>query len=81
MADDACAGGGTTMIRAAHVQATRQVSNAALLAMGVYEARAPEKFGGTSGSVVSDPEGHEIELLQLPTTAYHSGVCHEVVRS
>ena len=41
-------------------------SHAALIEMGAHEVRAPSKFGAMSASFVSDPEGHEIELLQLP---------------
>ena len=44
-------------------------SHAALVAMGAREVRAPGMFGAISVSFVSDPEGHEIELLQLPGSA------------
>lgn len=44
-------------------------SHAALIATGASEVRAPAKFGAMSVSFVSDPEGHEIELLQLPPAA------------
>ena len=40
-------------------------SHADLIAMGAHEVRAPGAFGAMSVSFVSDPEGHEIELLQL----------------
>ena len=44
-------------------------SHADLLAMGAHEVRAPGTFGAMSVSFVSDPEGHEIELLQLPAAS------------
>ena len=43
-------------------------THAALIAKGASEARAPTKFGAMTVSFVSDPEGHQIELLQLPAT-------------
>ena len=45
------------------------VAHAGLIAMGAHEVRAPGAFGAMSVSFVSDPEGHEIELLQLPVAA------------
>ena len=44
-------------------------THAALIAAGASEARAPAKFGAMTVSFVSDPEGHQIELLQLPAPA------------
>ena len=44
-------------------------AHTALIAAGANEVRAPAKFGTMSVSFVSDPEGHEIELLQLPPAA------------
>ena len=41
-------------------------SHADLIAMGAHEVRPPSAFGALSVSFVSDPEGHEIELLQMP---------------
>ena len=43
--------------------------HARLLAAGAAEVRPPAAFGGMVVSFVSDPEGHEIELLQLPAAA------------
>lgn len=40
-------------------------SHAELVALGAREVRPPANFGAMSVSFVSDPEGHEIELLQL----------------
>ena len=40
-----------------------------LIAMGAHEVRTPGIFGAMTVSFVSDPEGHEIELLQLPAAA------------
>ena len=45
------------------------VAHAGLIALGAHEVRPPAIFGGMTVSFVSDPEGHEIELLQLPATA------------
>ena len=44
-------------------------SHAALIAIGAHEVRAPAIFGAMLVSFVSDPEGHEIELLQLSAVA------------
>lgn len=44
-------------------------AHAGLLSAGASEARAPATFGAMTVSFVSDPEGHEIELLQLPAAA------------
>ena len=44
-------------------------THAALIAGGASEARAPARFGAMTVSFVSDPEGHQIELLQLPAPA------------
>ena len=44
-------------------------SHADLIALGALEVRPPGTFGAMSVSFVSDPEGHEIELLQLPITS------------
>ena len=44
-------------------------SHANLIAMGALEVRAPDTFGAMTVSFVSDPEGHEIELLQLPAAS------------
>ena len=44
-------------------------THAELLTAGGHEVRAPGTFGAMSVSFVSDPEGHEIELLQLPAAA------------
>ena len=44
-------------------------AHAGLIARGGHEVRPPGIFGAMSVSFVSDPEGHEIELLQLPTAA------------
>ena len=44
-------------------------THAELLAAGAHEVRAPGTFRAMSVSFVSDPEGHEIELLQLPAAA------------
>jgi catechol 2,3-dioxygenase-like lactoylglutathione lyase family enzyme len=43
--------------------------HAAALTKGAAEVRAPAVFGGMTVSFISDPEGHEIELLQLPAAA------------
>ena len=43
--------------------------HAGLVALGGHEVRPPGPFGAMSVSFVSDPEGHEIELLQLPITS------------
>jgi len=43
--------------------------HAAAIAKGASEVRAPAAFGGMKVSFISDPEGHEIELLQLPAAA------------
>lgn len=40
-------------------------AHAELITAGANEVRAPATFGTMSVSFVSDPEGHEIELLQL----------------
>ena len=45
------------------------VSHAALHTMGANEVRGREKSRAMSVSFLSDPEGYEIEFLQLPTTA------------
>ena len=44
-------------------------AHAGLIAMGGHEVRPPGTFGAMSVSFVSDPEGHEIELLQLPAAS------------
>ena len=44
-------------------------AHAGLIALGGHEVRAPGTFGTMSVSFVSDPEGHEIELLQLPAAS------------
>ena len=44
-------------------------AHAGLIALGAHEVRAPGTFGAMTVSFVSDPEGHEIELLQLPAAA------------
>ena len=44
-------------------------THAALIAGGASEVRAPAKFDAMTVSFVSDPEGHQIELLQLPASA------------
>ena len=44
-------------------------AHARLIALGGHEVRAPGAFGAMSVSFVTDPEGHEIELLQLPIAA------------
>ena len=44
-------------------------AHAGLIALGAREVRPPAIFGGMTVSFVSDPEGHEIELLQLPPAA------------
>ena len=44
-------------------------SHEKLIAMGAHEVRAPGIFGAMLVSFVSDPEGHEIELLQLSAVA------------
>ena len=44
-------------------------AHAGLIALGGHEVRPPGAFGAMSVSFVSDPEGHEIELLQLPAAA------------
>lgn len=43
--------------------------HAKAIAGGATEVRAPAAFGGMKVSFVADPEGHEIELLQLPAAA------------
>lgn len=43
-----------------------EADHARLLGLGASEVRAPAAFGGMKVSFVADPEGHEIELLQLP---------------
>lgn len=43
--------------------------HARLMGLGAAEVRAPASFGGMTVSFVNDPEGHEIELLQLPAAA------------
>lgn len=43
--------------------------HARLISHGAAEARAPASFGAMKVSFVTDPEGHEIELLQLPAAA------------
>lgn len=40
-------------------------AHADLVALGAREVRPPSAFGAMSVSFISDPEGHEIELLQL----------------
>ena len=40
-------------------------THADLIASGAQEVRPPGTFGAMTVSFVSDPEGHEIELLQL----------------
>lgn len=40
-------------------------SHAELVAFGAHEVRPPANFRAMSVSFVSDPEDHEIELLQL----------------
>lgn len=44
-------------------------SHAKLIAMGAHEVRTPGIFGAMTVSFVSDPEGHQMELLQLPAAA------------
>ena len=44
-------------------------AHAGLITAGASEVRAPATFGTMTASFVSDPEGHEIELLQLPAAA------------
>ena len=44
-------------------------AHAGLITAGAREVRAPATFGAMTVSFVSDPEGHEIELLQLPAAA------------
>ena len=44
-------------------------THAELIAAGASEARAPATFGAMTVSFVCDPEGHQIELLQLPAAA------------
>ncbi len=44
-------------------------AHAGLIALGAREVRAPATFDAMTVSFVSDPEGHEIELLQLPVAA------------
>ena len=44
-------------------------AHAGLIKAGAREVRAPATFGAMTVSFVSDPEGHEIELLQLPAPA------------
>ena len=44
-------------------------AHAGLIALGAQEVRAPGTFGAMTVSFVSDPEGHEIELLQVPPAA------------
>ena len=44
-------------------------AHAGLIALGAHEVRAPGTFGAMTVSFVSDPEGHEIELLQLPAAS------------
>ena len=44
-------------------------AHAGLIALGAHEVRAPGTFGAMTVSFVSDPEGHEIELLRLPAAA------------
>lgn len=39
------------------------------LTAGATEVRAPVAFGAMKVSFIADPEGHEIELLQLPAAA------------
>lgn len=46
-----------------------EAEHARVLGLGASEARAPIAFGGMKVSFVTDPEGHEIELLQLPAAA------------
>lgn len=46
-----------------------EADHARLLGLGASEVRAPAAFGGMKVSFVADPEGHEIELLQLPATS------------
>ncbi len=43
-------------------------SHAALIAAGADEVRPPTTFDAMTVSFVNDPEGHEIELLQLPAS-------------
>ena len=46
-----------------------KAAHADLIALGAREVRPPAIFGNMTVSFVSDPEGHEIELLQLPAAA------------
>jgi lactoylglutathione lyase len=46
-----------------------EAEHAAVQAAGGSQVRAPMAFGAMKVSFLSDPEGHEIELLQLPSTA------------
>lgn len=43
--------------------------HARLLGLGASEVRAPATFGGMTVSFIADPDGHEIELLQLPAAS------------
>lgn len=43
--------------------------HARVIGLGASEVRAPAAFGGMKVSFVADPEGHEIELLQLPAAS------------
>lgn len=43
--------------------------HARAVARGASEVRAPASFGPMKVSFINDPEGHEIELLQLPAAA------------
>lgn len=43
--------------------------HASAVSAGATEVRAPAAFGPMKVSFIADPEGHEIELLQLPAAA------------
>lgn len=67
--DQRAVGGGNNWGPLGFIVRDCAAAHADLIAMGAHEVRPPAIFGGMTVSFVSDPEGHEIELLQLPAAA------------